>query len=245
MGEMTTLFATKKEYETSVWIKALRAPFFTASIVPVFLGTTVAYAFNNVFNPAYFILTLIGVVLLHAGGNMLNDYFDYISGADINNETPTPFSGGSRVLVDGLLKPESILQASILSIALGLGIGGFLAYKLGVPIIVLGVFGVLCSIVYSAPPFKLAYRGLGEFIVGLAFGPLIVFGSYYVQTGAVSIAPIFASLPIAFLIAAVLYINEFPDYEADKKAGKNQLVVLLGLKNAVMGYGLIITSLIS
>ncbi len=99
---MTTLFASNKKYETEVWIKALRAPFFTASIIAVVLGSAVAYSYNNVFNFSVFILAMIGVVSLHAGGNMLNDYFDYKSGADIINDSPTPFSGGSRVLVDGL-----------------------------------------------------------------------------------------------------------------------------------------------
>ncbi len=236
---MTTVFADKKKYETTVWIQALRAPFFTASIVPVILGAAVAFTYNRAFNPPYFFLTLIGVVSLHAGGNMLNDYFDYKSGADIINETPTPFSGGSRVLVDELLKPQSILQATVLSIAIGLGIGSFLALKFGYIIIVLGIMGVICGILYSAPPFKLAYRGLGEVVVGIAFGPLIVIGSYYVQTQTLSQKAIVASMPIAFLIAAVLYINEFPDYKPDKKAGKNQIVVLLGSEKAVKGYGLI------
>lgn len=239
---MTTVFANKWKYETTVWIKALRAPFFTASIVPVILGSSIAIAYNDAFNLPYFILTLIGVVSLQAGGNMLNDYFDYKSGADIINQTPTPFSGGSRVLVDGLLKPQSILQAAILSITLGLGIGSFLAYKLGTVIILLGVLGVLCEVVYSAPPLKLVYRGLGEVVVGLAFGPLIVLGSYYVQTQTISKPPIVASLPISFLIVAVLYINEFPDYKADKEVGKNQLVVLLGQEKAIRGYGVITLS---
>ncbi len=170
---------------------------------------------------------------------MLNDYFDYKSGADIINQTPTPFSGGSRVIVDGLLKSQRILQASILSIAIGLGIGGFLALKFGTVIILLGIMGVICGVAYSAPPLKLAYRGLGEVVVAIAFGPLIVLGSYYIQTQTFSQEALVASLPIAFLITAVLYINEFPDYEADKKADKNQIIVLLGPEKAVKGYRLI------
>jgi 1,4-dihydroxy-2-naphthoate octaprenyltransferase len=96
------------------------------------------------------------------------------------------------------------------------------------------------GIVYSAPPFRMVYRGLGEAVVALAFGPLITVGAYYVQTGSFSPAPFYASMPVAFLIAAVLMINEFPDYEADKKAGKNQLVVKLGPDKAVRVYGLIV-----
>jgi len=239
---MTTVFADKGEYKTTVWIQALRAPFFTASIVPVILGTAVAFTYNRTFNLLYFLLTLIGVVLLHAGGNLLNDYFDYKSGADLINKTPTPFSGGSRVLVDGLLTPQNILHATILSIAIGLGIGGFLALKFGYIIIVLGIMGVMCGILYSTPPFKLSYKGLGEVVVGIAFGPLIVLGSYYVQTQTLSQRAIIASMPLAFLIVAVLYINEFPDYKADKKAGKNQLIVLFGPEKSVKGYNLITTA---
>ncbi|MFV2041174.1 MAG: prenyltransferase [Candidatus Hydrothermarchaeales archaeon] len=225
-----------------LWSNAMRAPFFTASIVPVLLGGSVAYFEAGVFDPLNFILTALGVVSLHAGGNMFNDYFDYKSGADILNESPTPFSGGSRVLVDGLLKPGTILAASIIATVLGLALGGFLALRLGPVIVVLGLLGVICGLAYSAPPFKLAYRGLGEVVVALVFGPLITTGSYYAQTGSLTHAPVIASLPIAILIAAALYINEFPDYEADKKAGKNQIVVQLGLRRAVNGYGLLLST---
>jgi 1,4-dihydroxy-2-naphthoate octaprenyltransferase len=238
-GFMASVFFHKEKYNIGLWIRALRAPFFTASIIPVILGTAVAFAHNGELNIVYFILVLSGAVSLHAGGNLLNDYFDFKSGVDVINKNPTPFSGGSGVLVEELLTPNSILIASIISSIIGLLIGAYLALKLGLIIILLGGLGVFLGIIYTAPPFKLVYRGLGEGVVALAFGPIIVFGSYFVQTAIFSISPIVASMPIALLIAAILYINEFPDYEADRMAGKNQLVVKLGFEKAVKGYGLV------
>jgi len=232
----------KSSQSIGLWVRAMRAPFFTAAIVPVILGASVAYYDSGAFNLLYFILTTFGVVLLHAGGNMANDYFDFKSGADQLNKTPTPFSGGSRVLVDGLLKPGELLAAVILTSSLGLLIGLYLTLKFGAVLLVLALLGVFGAYAYSAPPLKLAYRGMGEVVVAIVFGPLIVIGSYYVQTGGFTIAPVAASPPIAILIAAVLYINEFPDYAADKLAGKNQLIVIFGPKNAVKGYLLLLTA---
>jgi 1,4-dihydroxy-2-naphthoate octaprenyltransferase len=189
-------------------IKALRAPFFTASIVPVLLGGTVVIYHNGMFKQLYFLLTLLGVVCLHAAGNLINDYFDYKSGADTLNKAPTPFSGGSRVLVDGQLKTINILFLATTFLVLGLGVAVFLALKIGPTILLLGFMGAIAGILYSAPPFKLVYRGLGEVVVGQTFGPLIVVGTYYVQTGFFSTMPVFASIPLALFIAAVFYVND-------------------------------------
>lgn len=224
----------------NLWIKELRAPFFTASIIPVILGAAVAFAEGLKIEILRFMVTLFGVVFLHAGGNMLNDYFDFRSGADIMQKKRTPFSGGSKVLVEGHLTPESVLIVSIISIIAGLVACAYLALQVGYGILLLGLSGATLAVLYTAPPFKLVYRGLGEFTVGLTFGPLLVLGSYYVQAGSYSMAPLFAGIPLGFFIADVLYINEFPDYEADKSAGKDQLVVLLGPKRAVPGYLLIL-----
>ncbi len=233
---MNTVLYGNKHVKINLWATALRAPFFTASIIPVILGTAVAYYSTRLFNLSFLMLTLIGVVFLQASGNLLNDYFDFKSGADIINNDRTPFSGGSGVLVDGLLTPKTIFLASLSFLFAGLLIGVYLAFKIGVELIILGIIGALLGITYTAPPLKLVYRGLGELVVAVAFGPLVVAGAYIVQTETISAMPIIASIPIALLIASVLYINEFPDYKADKAAGKNQLVVILGRKDAIGVY---------
>jgi 1,4-dihydroxy-2-naphthoate octaprenyltransferase len=239
---MNTVLYDNKHVKINLWVTALRAPFFTASIIPVILGTAVAYYSTGLFNLTFFMLTLIGIVCLQATGNLLNDYFDFKSGADIINKERTPFSGGSGVLVDGLLTPKTILISSLSFLFAGLFIGAYLAFNIGLELIILGIIGALLGIAYTAPPFKLVYRGLGELVVALAFGPLVVAGAFIVQTETISATPIVASIPIALLIASVLYINEFPDYKADKAAGKNQLVVIIGRKDAVRIYKSLIIS---
>ena len=238
---LSKLFNTVKE-KSGLWLITVRAKFLTASILPVILGTAVAHWHTELFNFSLFILSIIGVVLLHSGANILNDYYDFKSGADVLNENPTQFSGGSGVLVNGLLKEKTVKNIGLLSIILGTSTGFYLALNTGYFVFIIGMIGMLLGVFYTAPPLKLAYRGFGEVIVGFVFGPLIVLGSYYVQVGTLSTIPVVAGIPLGFLIAGVLYINQFPDYKPDKLAGKNNLVVKLGPKKAVKGYTLIIAS---
>ncbi len=218
-----------------VWIRELRAPFFTAVIVPVLLGTTIAWYEAKIFNATHFVLALIAALCLNAGTNMINDYFDYTSGCDLHpqyKEFSAPFFGGSRLLPEGILKPRDVYVAALLSFALGGTLGVFLALEVGWIVVLVGVIGVLSGYFYT----KLASRGIGEFFVFLNAGPLTVAGSYYVQAQALTAQPIVAALPLGLLIANVLWINEVPDSQADSTAGKNTLVVRLGKKRAIDVY---------
>lgn len=224
-------------------MKELRAPFLIAVVIPTFLGSIIAATeVGDDFNFFYFILTLIGIICIHLGANISNDYFDYKSGADVDNPYRTPFSGGSGLLSKtnkNLLKPKHVLGLALVFYGIGSGIGVLLDLMLGDPmhfILLLGLAGVGLSFFYTAPPFKLSYKGLGEMAVAVTFGPFVVIGSYYVQTVHFSWDPLIASIPLGVLIAALLYINEFPDHFVDKRAGKQQLVVRLGVKRAVRGY---------
>lgn len=223
------------------WYEELRAPFFTASLVPVLLGTAIAWAKLEVFNAELFLITLLGVLLLHAGTNMANDYFDHRSGNDaINREYVRPFTGGSRMIQKGLVAPRHVLAASLLCFALGSAVGLYLYFTTnGELILALLAVGAASGFFYTAPPLLLANRGLGEFAVALNFGVLVTLGSYYVQTLSPSLEALAASIPVALLITAVLYVNQFPDYAADKAVGKNHLVVRLGRERAVQGYALL------
>lgn len=226
-----------------VWLKAIRVPFFTATIIPIVLGSIMAWHDNNNFIWIKFWLTLSGGLLIHAATNLANDYFDYLSGCDTLNPTPTPFSGGSRVLPEGLLSPKKILSAWLVCFMLGGSIGLYLNYlsKNNV-ILILGIIGVFLGIFYTAKPFRLGYGALGELAVGIGFGPLMVAGSYYVQAQNLSLKAFLVSLPIGILIALVLYINEFPDYAGDIAAGKRNLVVRLGKKRAVILYHILLAA---
>jgi 1,4-dihydroxy-2-naphthoate octaprenyltransferase len=226
-----------------LWLKELRAPFLIAVIIPTVLGGIIAATeIGWDFNFVYFVLTLIGIICIHLGANISNDYFDYKSGADVDNPYRTPFSGGSGLLSDKdkhLLKPKHVLIVAFVFYGIGAGIGLLLDLLLGDPIhfiLLLGIAGVGLSFFYTAPPFKFSYKGMGELAVAFTFGPFVVVGSYYVQTVHLTWDPVLASLPLAALIAALLYVNEFPDHFTDKRAGKKHLVVQLGLKSAIMGY---------
>lgn len=223
-----------------MYLTELRAPFFTASVVPILLGTVIAWAHTGQLHWGYFLLALLAGTALHAGTNMANDYFDHLSGNDpINLEFVRPFTGGSRLIQRGLLSPGEVLRESLGFFALGGLIGLFLAWTRGPAVLVLGAIGVFSGYFYSAPPFRLANLGIGEMLVGLNFGILMSLGAYYVQAQSLAWEPVTAGVPVALLIAAVLYINEFPDYEADRAVGKNHLVVRLGKKRGVKGYAAI------
>lgn len=233
-----------------IYFLATRPQFFTAIILPVGLGAAVAWHEHRIFLSNYFILSLVAALFYHAGINVLNDYFDYLNGTDnINRTGLTPFTGGSRMIQNKIMTPEETYLLGIICLMMGSAIGIYLVYERGAHLLLIGVIGLLSGYFYSAPPLFLVGRGLGEFLVGLNFGVLSVVGSYYVQTERISLGAVFASLPLAFLIAAILYINEFPDYDADKAVGKNHLVARLGKKNARWGFVLLIagayTSIIS
>jgi 1,4-dihydroxy-2-naphthoate octaprenyltransferase len=222
------------------WAIELRMPFLTASVVPVLLGTTIAWAGTGVMHWGYFVLTLIAAVLLHAGTNVVNDYFDHLSGNDeTNREFVRPFSGGSRVIQLGLLTPFEVLVGGLFLSFLASLIGLYLTWARGPLILALGAVGLVSGLFYTGRPFNWASRGIGEILIGLNFGVLMTLGAYYVQARTLSWTPIIAAIPIALLIAAVLWINEFPDYRADKAVGKRTLVVRLGRSKAAVAYGLL------
>ncbi len=226
-----------------LWLKAIRVPFLTATIVPVVLGSIIAWYDTVNFGWMRFWLTMFGALLIHMGTNLANDYFDHLSGCDEANPTPTPFSGGSRVIQEGLIVPKKILCVSLASFILGGTIGLYLNYLCrGNTILILGIIGVFLGFFYTAKPFRIGYGSFGELAVGFGFGPLIVLGSYYVHAQSLTPEVFLASIPVGILIALVLFINEFPDYLADKTVGKRTVVVILGKRNAVALYHILLAS---
>ncbi|MDP2666020.1 MAG: UbiA family prenyltransferase [Candidatus Diapherotrites archaeon] len=218
----------------ATWIRALRAPFFTATLIPIFLGTAIAFSATGTFSFWPFFWTVWGMLFIHAGVNLANDYFDHQTGNDELNPHPTPFSGGSRVIQEGLVAPNTIRNVALLCLAVGSLIGLYLNSLVpGNLILVLGVLGVGIGFFYSSPPLAASYKRLGELCVALGFGPLIVLGSYVVQTQSFSIIPLVASIPIALLIVGVLFLNQFPDFEADVKSQKRNLLNTWGKPTGV------------
>lgn len=217
------------------WLLRVRAPFLTASIIPIVLGGVAAWARTGVFHVGYFLLTLVGGTLMQAGANMINDYFDHLSGTDrMNREAVRPFTGGSPVLRLGLLSPERVRNEALLYFAIAALIGFYLTAVRSVWILALGAAGVGTGIFYTG---LLAPGGWGELGLFASFGPLMVLGSWVVQTGALAWEPVWASLPVAFLILNVLWINQVPDAPSDEQVGKRHWVVRLGRRRAVALFG--------
>jgi len=233
---MTAETQRRKRPGLKVWFLEMRAPFFTATIIPTVFGAAFAWHESSLFDTPLFLLTLLGVLCLHAGTNIVNDYFDYRSGTDRINKNRSPFNGGSPFVVDGILTPKQIYRAAMAFFAAGAIIGIILALSTSLLIIPLGVIGIGFGYGYTAPKVHLAARGIGEIAVGLGFGPLIVAGTYLVMTGELTWSPFIAGLPIGLLIGLVLFINEFPDMDADGEVGKSHWVVRMGLAKAATWY---------
>ena len=224
------------------WMVIMRLPFLTATIVPILLGAAVASSSGFTVSWGWLGLTILGGCFLHIGTNTANDYFDHTSGTDeANYNYMVPFSGGSRSIQMGLISAKGMLIVSFLSFLSSALVGIPLIIRAGNMILWLGIIGAVSGFFYTAPPFRFASRrGLGEFLIGMNFGPLMVVGSTLVQTGQILPEALLAGIPIGFLVAAIVYVNEFPDHDGDKATGKNTLIVVFGPEKARLGYVLLV-----
>ena len=224
------------------WLVIMRLPFLTATFIPIFVGAAVANLSGFSVDWGWLGLTLLGGSLLHIGTNTANDYFDHTSGTDeANYNYMVPFSGGSRSIQMGLISARGMLTVAIVSFGLSAVVGIPLIQKAGMPVLWLGLIGFFSGLFYTAPPFRFASRkGLGELIIGLNFGPLMVAGSTLVQTGKLLPEAFLAGIPIGLLVAAIVYVNEFPDHDGDKATGKDTLIVVFGPEKARIGYVLLV-----
>lgn len=225
------------------WLVITRAPFLTAALTPCFIG--LAY-YAGVVKPAepinWFLatLTMLGVALLHLASNVFNDYFDYKSGTDqANTKYFTQFSGGSRSIEMGLIDLGGTLKVAMVLALIALSIGLYLTSVVGQGVLLIGLTGLALGFFYTAPPLRLVARhGLGEIVIGLAFGPLITMGMYYVLTGTYSWESFMFGIPTGLLTTNILLINQVPDTEGDAKTGKNHLVVTFGYAMAPVFYAI-------
>jgi 1,4-dihydroxy-2-naphthoate polyprenyltransferase len=217
-------------------LRTTRAPFLTATLVPILLGIAAA-ALDGGWSFFLAALTVLAGSFVHLGLNVGNDVFDTLSGADAANTTPTQFSGGSRVVHYGLVRLPTLIAISAAFYLAGIGLGLYLAARTDFwPLFWLGAAGVVVSLIYTAPPFRLVHRGVGEIAVALGFGPIMVLGAYFVQAQRFSFEAVYLSLPVAILIALVLYVNEIPDRAGDAAAGKRTLPVRLSKAAVIRGY---------
>lgn len=220
---------------------ATRPAFLLATLVPVLLGLAYTHWKGFELNIWNAFLTIIAALSLHAGVNVLNDYYDSLNGTDDNNEERIfPFTGGSRFIQNGVISQFQTLRFGIYLIMLVVLIGVYLIGQTGLSLFLLGIFGIFIGWAYSAPPLQLNSRGLGEITVLTGF-TLLPLGSWLVQTHQLSIELILIALPSGLLTLNLLYINQFPDRKADIKAGKLHWVARLDPLIARWGYIIIAT----
>lgn len=214
-----------------------------ASVASMLVGASVA-AHEGPIAWGWLALTVVGIFAVEAAKNASGEIFDWDSGADqgVTESERSPFSGGKRVIVDGLLdrRQTALVAAGFYAIAIAAGLAIVLAREPRV--LALGLIGVALAYFYHAPPLRLAYRGFGELAVAISYGPLIAAGTYLVQRHEVSTRVLWASAPLGLAIAAFLWINEFPDARADAAAGKRTLVVRLGLRRASVAFAALIAA---
>jgi 1,4-dihydroxy-2-naphthoate octaprenyltransferase len=219
------------------WLMAIRAPFFTGIAMPIMIGGALAYYTTGIFDWVAFIVTFFGGIFAHAGANLANDYYDHKTTDDDINKNATPFSGGSRMIQKKILTPRAVITGALVCWSLALMAGIYLTTVTpGYWVLILAAAGFVGGFFYTATKYAFAYNRLGELMILINFGILPVMGAYYVQTGHFSWLPFWTAFPIGFLITAILYINQYPDFEADRDANKNHWVVTLGRKRARAGY---------
>lgn len=211
----------------STWLRVIRIRFLLASVIAVSNGLAITYWKYSTIDPVYAILTYVGVVFLHASVDLLNDYWDYKRGIDIATKR-TKFSGGTGVLPENLLKPRTVYIAGLVFLILGASIGTYFIAIRGVTIAIILGFAVIAIYFYST---TIVNAGLGELFVAIK-GAMIVLGSLYVQNATLEPAAMYGGAIVGLLSATVLFINSFPDYEADKSKGRRTLVIILGRKVA-------------
>jgi 1,4-dihydroxy-2-naphthoate octaprenyltransferase len=214
-----------------------------ASAVSLFLGACAAAAAGPL-HWGWLAVTVGGIFAIEAAKNASGEIYDWDSGDDqaVEPADRSPFSGGKRVLVDGLLSRGETWTVAGIAYAAGIAAGLAIAAVREPRVFWIGIAGVALAFFYHAPPLKLSYRGLGELAVATAYGPLILSGTYLVQRGELPARIVLLSLPLALLIAGFLWVCEFPDEKADRSAGKKTLVVRLGRDRAAKVFAAIVAA---
>jgi 1,4-dihydroxy-2-naphthoate octaprenyltransferase len=219
----------RRRKRLKIWLQATRYHFVPPSIFPATIAALVSWTIIQQFSLWYFFLVLLGVTINHIALNMTDDYFDFTYAVDqLKPGEKNPYSGGSGTLTSGLIKPRDMFKAFVFLYCMVAAIGIYLGFVRGPLVWFFGFIGVFCSIFYTAPPVKFSHHGLGELGLLLNFGPIIGLGSYFVQAQSLSLEALLATLPCGTMLFSMIIINEIPDLEEDKRAGKLTLVARYG-----------------
>ncbi|XUX00561.1 MAG: prenyltransferase [Dehalogenimonas sp.] len=210
-----------------VWVQAARLKFLPQGVFPVIIAGAAAFA-AEVFNPLYFIIALLAAAAVQIGLTMFNDTLDFQYGTDKSAiETKNPFSGGSGVLASGRVKPKQAMTVIVGLYVFALICGIFFAFAAGIESLYIAGIGAFISIAYSARPFRLAYRGLGELAMLIGYGPVLTAWAYFVHTSSVPLDIVLVGIIPGLCMWTMILINEIPDYPEDKAAGKKNLTYRL------------------
>jgi 1,4-dihydroxy-2-naphthoate octaprenyltransferase len=204
------------------WFIAMRPWSFTAAFVPVAVGTALAGS-QGFFHPGLFFLTALGGILMQAGTNFTNTYGDYCAGVDTVESAHT-----CPQLVTGAMRPADMKRAGLFAFGVAGLIGLTLAWHCGWEILAFGLVGLLGGYTYTAGPCPFKYRGLGSIFVFFLMGPLMAWPAWFIQTGRYSWLPVLVSLPVGFLVSAILNGNDVRDIGHDRSAGIETLATKLG-----------------
>jgi len=209
------------------------------SVAGVYLATCYVALHDDV-AWLWVLLILLALFAMEIAKNAWGDAIDFDSGNDlyVDERDRTNFSGGKRVLVDGLLTRRETWAIALVTSAVGVLIGSMIVFAREFDAIWIGVVGLALGWSYHGPPLKFAYRGLGELDVVLVYGPIVVLATYLILEGSLDWTIFWLSLPLGLTIAAFLWVNQFPDYEADRKAEKKNLVARMGKNRAALVYPL-------
>lgn len=220
-----------KRNNVAIWLQAVRVFSFTASVTPVLLGGALAFGFPGNWRWSNFPLFLLSAVLFHAATNLINDYYDFYKGVDQKDTF-----GSSGVLVGKLLTPPEVRRGALVLFSLGFLLGLPLVFTRGIPILILGLIGILGGYFYTARPVGYKYLALGDLLVFILMGVLLVVGAFFAVTGKVTLNAVLTSLPIAALVTAILHANNLRDIVYDTKAGIKTLASCLGHKWSKVEY---------
>lgn len=213
-----------------IWLLAARPKTLPAGIAPVLIGTALAKATGGM-HLLSALAALFGAIMIQVGTNFANDYFDFVKGADSSERI-----GPTRVTQAGLVTPVQIKRAIVISFSFAFFAGIYLVFRGGWPIVIVGLSSILFGILYTGGPWPLGYNGLGELFVLIFFGPVAVGGTYFVQTGVITMPVIIAGFGPGFLSVAILCVNNLRDINSDRVAGKRTLAVRFGDKFARAEY---------
>jgi 1,4-dihydroxy-2-naphthoate polyprenyltransferase len=204
------------------WILASRPKTLLAAVVPVMVGSSLAIN-SGKFLPFVSLAALICSLLIQIGTNFTNDLYDYLKGADTKLR-----KGPARVLANGLISVKEMKAGIFITFFLAFILGLYLVYVGGVIILIIGIISIIAGLAYTAGPYPLAYKGLGDIFVFMFFGLIGTMGTFYLHTNEISWPSFFAAIPVGALITNILVVNNFRDIEEDRIAGKNTLAVKLG-----------------